>query len=106
MKEYIERDPLMKGVDEFHHTSHIQSITRETEKEKTLWKGIHLGVNYCRNQISEAPIEDVAPIVHGEWIHKNGEMHCSVCGSEALMDEIYYKSPYCPDCGAKMDGGK
>lgn len=45
---------------------------------------------------------DVAPIVHGEWIHKNGEMYCSVCGSEALMDEVYYKSPYCPDCGAKM----
>ena len=49
---------------------------------------------------------DVAPVRHGEWIHKNGEMYCSVCGGEALMDEVYYKSPYCPDCGAKMDGGK
>lgn len=48
---------------------------------------------------------DVAPVRHGEWIHKNGEMYCSVCGGEALMDEVYYESPYCPDCGAKMDGG-
>jgi hypothetical protein len=22
------------------------------------------------------------------------------------MDEVYYKSSYCPDCGVKMDGGK
>ena len=54
--------------------------------------------------IEEVPAADVAPVVHGEWIHKNGEMYCSVCGSEALMDEVYYKSPYCPDCGAKMRG--
>ena len=55
--------------------------------------------------LNEVPAADVAPVVHGEWLHKNGEMYCSVCGSEALMDEVYYKSPYCPDCGAKMDGG-
>ena len=48
---------------------------------------------------------DVAPVVHGEWIHKNGEMYCSVCGDEALMDEIYYESAYCPNCGVRMDGG-
>ena len=52
--------------------------------------------------IQEAQAADVAPVVHGEWIHKNGEMYCSVCGGEALMDEVYYESPYCPDCGAKM----
>lgn len=49
---------------------------------------------------------DVSPVVHGEWVHKNGEMYCSVCRSEALMDEVYYESLYCPECGAKMDGGK
>lgn len=48
---------------------------------------------------------DYAEVKHGEWVHKNGEMICSVCGGEALMDEVYYKSPFCPDCGAKMDGG-
>ena len=59
----------------------------------------------AKKLIANAPAADVVPIVHGEWLHKNGEMYCSVCGSEALMDEVYYKSPYCPDCGAKMDGG-
>ena len=45
------------------------------------------------------------PVRHGEWLHKNGEMYCSVCGGEALVDEVYYQSPYCPECGTKMDGG-
>ena len=38
----------------------------------------------------------------GEWIHKNGEMYCSECNEEALMDEVYYESPYCPNCGCRM----
>ena len=38
----------------------------------------------------------------GKWVHKNKEMYCSVCNEEALMDEIYYESPHCPDCGAIM----
>lgn len=41
---------------------------------------------------------------HGEWIHReDGELACSICHKEALMDEIYYQSLYCPACGAKMD---
>ena len=48
---------------------------------------------------------DYAEVKHGMWLHKNGETICSVCGGEALMDEVYYKSPFCPDCGAKIDGG-
>ena len=63
------------------------------------------GYAIAKDLIRKAPVADVAPVIHGEWIHKNGEIYCSVCGGEALMDEVYYKSPYCPDCGAKMDGG-
>ena len=81
-KEYIEREAAMNKF------SDLLPIGRS-----------------IRQSILEVPAADVAPVVHGEWLHKNGEMYCSVCGSEALMDEVYYKSPYCPDCGAKMDGG-
>lgn len=47
--------------------------------------------------------EDMVKLRHGHWVHKNNEMYCSVCGEEALMDEVYYESPYCPECGTKMD---
>ena len=39
---------------------------------------------------------------HGRWT--NGK--CSVCGKHALywlMSSGYYSSPYCPNCGAKME---
>jgi hypothetical protein len=41
----------------------------------------------------------------GRWISHKDEVFCSACGYEASMDEVYYRSPYCPTCGAKMEGG-
>ena len=47
--------------------------------------------------------EDLVP--HGRWIMHDDEWglscECSVCHIETCGD-----SPYCPNCGAKMDGGK
>ena len=64
-------------------------------------------INYTESQCKHfIPTADVQEVKHGEWLHKNGEMYCSICGSEALMDEVYYQSPHCPNCGAKMDGGQ
>lgn len=61
-KEYIEREAVRKKIEDFHHTSHIQSLTRETEEAKRLWRGIHSGVNYCRNTVIDAPAADVIEI--------------------------------------------
>ena len=72
--------------------------------------------------------EDVAPVVHGEWIpsrfktlREDGWCECSVCGvGNKLYDRGVRKSDvphidgksyelknianYCPNCGARMDG--
>lgn len=55
----------------------------------------------------------------GEWILEYetfGKMICSNCKEEApithklndslQLDTVYVKKPYCPNCGAKMRGGK
>ena len=47
---------------------------------------------------------DVAPVRHARW-DENGR--CSNCGGHApfwCMASTYYKSPWCQECGAKMDG--
>ena len=61
-------------------------------------------------EIEDAPTADVAEVVHGEW--KQGVPYvCSICGKpapdEKNTSERYscWASPYCPHCGAKMDGG-
>ena len=46
---------------------------------------------------------DVREDIHGEWIPDDYEFyHCSECGFE--WDEREYITPYCPNCGARMDG--
>ena len=61
---------------------------------------------------------DVAPVVHAHWyILEYESLTCSRCSGfyytgcdstteakERLKEGIYPK--YCPNCGAKMDGGK
>ena len=54
------------------------------------------------------PAADVAPLVHGRW--ENGNPICPVCGEDKFKDldaDIWadWQPPYCPNCGAKMDGG-
>ena len=52
---------------------------------------------------------DAVEVVHGHWEHENCDIfHCSVCGyvdAFPHMDEGIRPHKYCPDCGAKMDGG-
>lgn len=63
------------------------------------------GANYknaeaCRNFVNE---NDFVPVKHGRWIYGKYDIpHCSECGSEVMPNNI---SLFCPNCGAKMDGG-
>ena len=60
------------------------------------------------NLVQDAPTVDAVEVVHGRWVNPyiNRYGHpchcCSVCGFKAS----YQDKNYCPNCGAKMDGGK
>lgn len=56
------------------------------------------------------PAADVAPVRHGRWIKDdflsddvNNAEKCSQCGE--LIGWFGKLPKYCPNCGAKMDGG-
>ena len=58
--------------------------------------------------IDNMPTVDAVPVVHGRW--ENGNPICPVCGGNKFKDldaDIWcdWKPDYCPNCGAKMDGG-
>lgn len=63
-----------------------------------------------REVLSSIPAADVAPVVHGAWGEwENGAGHyCTVCGKDTLCDGVEQEvlSNFCPNCGAKMGGGK
>lgn len=66
--------------------------------------------------INEAPAVDAEPVRHGKWLFSDYDYFtCSVCGGQyftgadstkdakaMLENNAYY--PYCPHCGARMDG--
>lgn len=50
------------------------------------------------------PDADVAPVVHGRWIEDGSLIiTCSECKRGYNLIAKY--THYCPNCGAKMDGG-
>ena len=60
--------------------------------------------------ICNSPPIDVAPVVHGHFVHDGPRFsggvdwwHCSSCGR--LASGVETRFCYCPFCGAKMDGG-
>lgn len=89
MAEYIERESTIEL---------LRSLgSRDYRREKgTIQEAIKM-VSFPEY----TPSADVAPVRHGKWkrYRKNlGE--CSECG-----EIVSVRSNYCPNCGAKMDGG-
>jgi hypothetical protein len=74
--------------------------------------------------MENAPTVDAVEVVHGEWERCGGDLHssgyavcCSVCNKTHFVHyeyslgglyghkEMFQLPNYCPNCGAKMDGG-
>ena len=92
MDEYIEREAAIKAMEKADYTA----IADDADSCKA---------DYLREIIESVPAADVVPVVHGKWMHCHSEgaggiQYCSAC-------EIGFaaKTDYCPNCGAKMDGG-
>jgi len=63
--------------------------------------------NYATQRVIEQlPAVDAVEVRHGEWIIDEtfGSFACSICGSWHSGGFDSWRSPYCPNCGAKMDG--
>lgn len=105
MAEYIEREKLIDAMWAYQYDAGKDGY------------GIML-------LIGIQPAADVAPVVHGVWIpvHESeisgwnpevagidpiGGYICSACKNEAVYDcnDKFVLSDYCPNCGARMDGG-
>jgi len=84
MTEYIEREAARDAIEEAD--------------------------SYYTYVIDRLPCADVAPVRHGRWEedmldglpgYRSIVLVCSVCHRVGFAG-----TPYCPNCGALMDGGK
>ena len=59
---------------------------------------------YAKEFINNAPTVDAVEVVHGQWEkHGKHDWRCSVC--KVGVPYSFTGHNYCPNCGAKMDGG-
>ena len=95
----------------------LEVALREIERRERLMVGDKtISVDALKRFLLNRPAADVTPVVHGRWeeMHYEGGIldgtnfdRCSVCGYERVFDDPALKTAfnYCPNCGAKMDGG-
>lgn len=57
--------------------------------------------------LDEIPAADVAEVVHGEWETNSDRPDSLICSVCKCGFDMWKHDPhnYCPNCGAKMDGG-
>ena len=86
MNEYIDRDAFIEAV-----------------KDIPMWGSV------AAMFADGIPAADVAPVVHGRIVGllEDGRYRrrFSCCGEDATMITQWAWPKYCPNCGAKMDGG-
>lgn len=86
MAEYIDREMLLKELNHFAFNEY------------------NVVVN---DLICRQPVVDVASVVHGRWVthYRSGTPVAEEYVSTCCDMWNNRKSDYCPNCGAKMDGG-
>lgn len=112
MARYIDAEKL-KGLllldqsgikDALKHGTHLHPV------RKLEHKAYIDAIEYCVQQINEAPTADVAEVRHGKWVHTDYAMHwlgkdeCSECTYHTSDRDDLSHLKYCPNCGARMDG--
>lgn len=104
MAEYIKREATIKAIvdsrNRYYNSASNQYLVGRCD-----------GLDIAAGLLRVAPTADVAPVVHGRWSDAGfGELPkhapygwaCSACGGISFNNEYIY----CPNCGAKMDGGQ
>lgn len=102
---YVDADKVIEHIRQYKNSN-----------KKTFQQGINFAIKAACRALSDnriVPRADVAEVKHGEWIIKTDEydceyMMCSVCKEEFYpsdADTVDTTPNYCPNCGAKMDGG-
>lgn len=112
MAEYIERTEeimlamnagarAIENTERYHGAVYTKDVLSDNPQ-----KIPYLLAAKVLREVSDTPAADVAPVVHGVWGRVNkidpiSGYRCSKCRRIVGFD----LTPYCPNCGAKMDGG-
>ena len=102
MAEYLDKEAFKKSVEERYCEP---CKTEEKDYNGCLCRACW--VDDMLDEVECSQSADVAPVVHGRWeivVGSNGNeyMVCTCCRVSQDLTGVF---TYCPNCGAKMDGG-
>lgn len=106
MAEYIKREAAIAYIRE--QSEECQKAFEELGGESGIYADAY---NDLAEDFHSIPAADVAPVVHGRWeytpqtFNTLGQIRCPFCAWWSLDPSIDGIYKYCPNCGAKMDGG-
>ena len=96
-KRLISADPVANGIALYvAENAYLNDTALDALKMVAKW-------------IEEAPTVDAVEVVHGRMRHvffsyQSNHYECTCCGGTFLTNSAPHWN-YCPNCGAKMDGG-
>lgn len=104
MDEYISRKSAITYIRE--QSEECQKAFEELGGESGIYADAY---NDLAEDFYSIPAADVAPVVHGRWEQDaDGDWYCTNCDEVVAICESgrerTYRKPYCPNCGAKMEG--
>lgn len=102
MAEYIERKAFLEDVEKRYCLP-----CKENGKDYNGRMCRACWVDDMRGEIIGAPAADVAPVRHGRWnVVEGRRLDNAICSNCGRHFQAYYEGySFCPNCGAKMDGG-
>lgn len=89
----------------------FNEVSTSIMREPKMTKDIEHIVRACimtTEIINDAPTIEAEPVKHGRWIKKLTYVYCSCCQiswTKSFTESLRRTYKYCPNCGARMDGG-
>ena len=117
-KMLIDANALFRRLNSFIATAIHRGIDnipmgKDSSSAVEYLKGYERGAIDSANLALGQPTVDAVEVVHGRWrVSRESEISktvwCTACGEEFYLHKkntVHIdKMPYCPNCGAKMDG--
>ena len=97
MSDYIKREDAIQAI-----VGHL--VPKQYDGDL-----VNAGFEVAHEIVDAVPSADVMPVRHGHWIDYDDDIvscECSACHKKFnLYEDDVNGYPYCPNCGARMDGG-
>ena len=103
MDDLISRQAAIDAIDRLI-LPQVKGETAAEEINRVAWR---CAINCAEEMIGHLPSAER----RGRWIRTGEDGYCSICNCDMPMykedwEWRYLETPYCPNCGARMDGGE